>query len=190
MNQLKLYMILLGCRPPGRFTEQHDIFFGIGTSLKNIVPDIIKSWPEAKGKLHLDAFREVSSVDGYHIEVVEKGLFTTNEESEKLFFINLGGYKEDQFEEFHYKMLVIAKSQSEAIRISKQTAFFKHTGFKGAPSHIDDKYGIDVDDIFPVQEILATDFKEKYHIKITKKEVADDKLHLGYFTLTKIPEGI
>ena len=30
-------MVLLGCRPPGRFTEQHDIFFGIGNSLKELV---------------------------------------------------------------------------------------------------------------------------------------------------------
>lgn len=188
MDSLKLYMVLLGCRPPGRFTEQHDIFFGIGTSLKNIIPDIIKSWPEAKGKIHLDAFREVTSVDGYRIEVIEKILPAINQEEEKLFFINLGGYKENEFEEFHYKMLVVAKSQSEAVRSSKQTAFFKHTGFKGAPSHIDDKYGIDVDDIFTVQDILAKDLKEKYHIQITKRECPDDTLHLGYFPLKKIAE--
>jgi hypothetical protein len=36
-KQLKLYMVMLGCTPEGRLTEQHDIFFGIGTS-KRINP--------------------------------------------------------------------------------------------------------------------------------------------------------
>jgi hypothetical protein len=26
-KQLKLYMVMLGCTPQGRLTEQHDIFF-------------------------------------------------------------------------------------------------------------------------------------------------------------------
>ena len=50
-----LYMIMLGCTPKGRFTEQHDIFFGIGTSLKELVADMKSFWPEAKGKIHIDA---------------------------------------------------------------------------------------------------------------------------------------
>lgn len=186
MDQLKLYMVLLGCRPAGRFTEQHDIFFGIGTSLKDTIPDMLKSWPEAKGKLHLDAFREVSQVDGYQIEVAEKSQV---EESEKLFFINLGGYRENEFEEFHYKLLTVAGSQSEAIRKARQTAFFKHTGFKGAPAHVDDKYGVDVDDIFQVRDILAADLKEKYNIRIMKKDGPEDQLSLGYFPLKKIIAG-
>ncbi|WP_394344775.1 DUF1543 domain-containing protein [Flavobacterium gawalongense] len=34
-------MIILGCTPIGRFAEQHDIFFGIGNSLKNLIPQMI-----------------------------------------------------------------------------------------------------------------------------------------------------
>ena len=40
-NENKLYMIMLGCRPEGRYTEQHDIFFGIGTSLKELIPNML-----------------------------------------------------------------------------------------------------------------------------------------------------
>lgn len=187
MNDQKLYMILLGCRPPGRFTEQHDIFFGIGSSLKDLIPEIKASWPEAKGKIHLDAFREVTSVDGFAIEVVDKSLPLANNEH-KLFFINLGGYRKGEFEEYHYKMITVAKTQGEAIRLSKQTAFYKHTGFEGAPSHIDDKFGVDVDDIFEVKNILPDSFREKYRIKITAKQVDEDKLMLGYFPLKQIME--
>jgi hypothetical protein len=185
---LKLYMALLGCRPPGRFTEQHDIFFGIGTSLGSLIPQINKSWPEAKGKIHVDAFRAVTKVDGFQIEVQARTDQPYRVGEKELFFINLGGYKEGEFEEFHYKMLIVAENQGEAIRLSRQTAFFKHTGFKGAPSHIDDKYGIDVDDIFTVKEILAQSFKEKYAINITESDGPEDELTLGYFPLKTIAE--
>ena len=33
----KLFMTLIGCTPAGRNIEQHDVFFGIGNSLKDIV---------------------------------------------------------------------------------------------------------------------------------------------------------
>ena len=180
-------MILVGCRPAGRFTEQHDIFFGIGESLKKMIPHIIQFWPEAKGKLHLDAFREVNQVDGYSINVVERvDSRIESEDNSKLFFINLGGYKKGEFDEFHYKMLTVAGNQSEAIARSKETAFYKHTGFKGAPSHVDDKYGIDVDDIFQVQEILGPAFREKYYLTISKEEGPEDEVHLGFFPFQKI----
>lgn len=185
LNPPKLFMVLLGCRPPGRFTEQHDIFFGIGNSLKDLVPEIITSWPEANKKIHVDAFREVKSVDGYTMEITERSE-ALEAGGDNLFFINLGGYKAGEFDEFHYKMLTVAKTQGEAIRLAKQTAFYKHTGFKGAPSHIDDKYGIDVDDIFQVSDILPAVFKEKYSIKIIKREMEEDELFLGYFPLKKV----
>src|ERR1700761_8641087 len=72
LSRMKLYMILLGCRPEGRFTEQHDIFFGIGESLKELVPAMQAYWPEGKANLHVDAFREVTRVDGYEVRVVAR----------------------------------------------------------------------------------------------------------------------
>ncbi len=48
-------MVLLGCKPKARHTEQHDIFFGIGQTVKDLVTDIIESWAEAEGKIHIDA---------------------------------------------------------------------------------------------------------------------------------------
>ena len=72
MKSANLYMIMLGCTPKGRFTEQHDIFFGIGTSLKELVADMKSFWPEAKGKIHIDAWQKITCVDGFPIEVVPK----------------------------------------------------------------------------------------------------------------------
>lgn len=184
---MKLYMLLLGCLPKGRHTEQHDVFFGIGNSLKDLVPDIIASWPEAEGDIHIDVWREVNVVDGYSISITEKQTTALMAEPSKLFFINLGGYKKDEFDEFHYKMLAACENKSSAIQKAKATAFYKHTGFKGAPSHIDDKYGIDVDDIYQIEDILPVHLKEKYSIVLSyKRSTKEDELHPGYFVLYKL----
>lgn len=178
---------MLGCTPDGRLTEQHDIFFGIGTSLKDLLPDMIAFWPEAKGKIHIDAWREVTSTDGFSIEVVER-----SEEANTalhLFFLNLGGYRKNEFEEYHYKVLTVARTLAVATKASKQTAFYKHFGFKGkgATSHIDEKYGIDVDDAFKVEDILGLHLKERYQLKITENaSLREDKLHIGYVAISKL----
>ncbi|MND61206.1 hypothetical protein D3C80_524550 [compost metagenome] len=186
MNNQKLFMLLLGCKPKGRYTEQHDVFFGVAASIKELIPQIKEFWPEADEKIHIDAWREVSNVDKYSIKLVPK-----NEDNSysnlKLFFINLGGYKQNEFDEFHYKMLTVAASKGEAIQKAKQTAFFKHTQFEGANAHIDDKYGIDVDDMFDIEDILPEDVKQHYRLSISIAEnTIEDEIRLGYFKLSVI----
>lgn len=180
----KLFMILIGCTPKGRFIEQHDIFFTIANSIEDTRNAVIDFWPEAKGRVHMDAWREVTAVDGYHITVGAKDAPQASEK--RLFFINLGGYRAGEFDEPHYKMLIVADHLAEASKKAKETAFYKHTGFVGAPSHIDDKYGVDVDDAFEISEILNEDLKAQYRIQLTQEPaVHEDKLHLGYMPLYK-----
>lgn len=183
---MKLYMLILGCRPKGRFTEQHDVFFGIGTSLTELIPQIKAFWPEAKGQIHIDSWREVTAVDNYSIKVVAKS--TVKESIDQLFFINLGGYKENEMEEFHYKMITVSPTLAEATKMAKASTFYKHYGFKGATSHLDDKYGIDVDDLYNVKEILPMDLKDKFGLQISRSEdpLIADELHIGYLKLDKI----
>ena len=77
--------------------------------------------------------------------------------------------------------------KSIAIKEAKETAFYKHFGFKGATSHIDDKYGVDVDDIFEIKDILSASAKSKYALKFTLDEsLPGDEILLGYLPLTKI----
>lgn len=178
----KLYMLLIGASPPERNIEQHDVFFSIGDSIKDLIPDIMAFWP-GNNKLHFDAWREVTSVNGYKVEVVLKNE-NKRDSAFKLFFINLGGYKQNEFEEFHYKLIIAAADKAEAVNISKQTAFFKHTGFKGATSHIDDKFGVDVDDVYEITDILPASAKEKYSLLVYSADsLAEDEMNLGYFKL-------
>lgn len=186
MEQPKLFMLLVGCRPKGRHTEQHDTLFAIGNNIKSLLPQIKDFWPGA-GTMHIDAWREVNTVNGYAIKIITADKPYIN--SNKLFFLNLGGYKENEFEEFHYKLITVAADKGEAIKIAKQTAFYKHTGFKGADSHIDDKYGIDVDDIYEINDILPTSLKDQYHIHISAAQnssLSEDEMHLGYLKLSSL----
>lgn len=176
----KLFMILLGCTPKGRHTEQHDIFFGIADTLAALKPAMQKFWPGTQ--LHIDAWREVTNVDGYAIEVVPKS--EEKENTHQLFFLNLGGYKQHEFDEFHYKMLVVAADKGKAVKAATQTAFYKHVSLPGnGTSHIDDRYGVDVDDIFAIADILPFSVKERYSLQISDRPddtLPPDELHLGY----------
>lgn len=181
----KLFYLLLGCTPPGRHTEQHDVFFCIGKDLKDIVPGIQSFWPDA-GKIHIDSWREVSAVDGYQISVVEKAAAAKDQH---LFFINLGGYLPGSFEEHHFKLLTVAPDIAKAIQNAKQTGFYKdyNTADKSGVSHVDNKYGVDVDEILKVEDILPAHQKEQFSIRITKTDgMAEDKLHIGYLKLEKV----
>jgi len=199
-----LFMMMLGCRPPGRVIEQHDIFFAIADNVRELTGEIKAFWPEVKNHIHVDAWRRVTRVDGFSVGVVDRqqdllsahmpllqsslltGLPTL---AHKLFFVNLGGYKPNEFDEFHYKLLIVASDKVTAIRKAKQTMFYRQTGFKGAAAHIDEKYGVDVDDIFEINDLLSTTIKSRY--KLVLEQAADqvaDEIHLGYMPLHRLSD--
>lgn len=174
-------MILLGCKPKGRHTEQHDIFFAIAGEVKDLAPAIHAFWPEAKGKIHLDAYRIVSHVNGYQVAVVEKNSQAGS--ANRLFFMNLGGYQNKVFDELHYKMLMVADEKSVAIKNAKESEFFNQY----FSPHIDDKYGVDVDDVFEIEEVLPEEMKAKYQLVFTPVDgLPEDDIVLGYMPVDKL----
>ena len=175
----------MGCKPVGRFTEQHDVFFGIAENLKDLLPDMNAFWPEAEGRFHIDAWREVTTVDGYRISIAAAD--PTKNSKEKLFFLNLGGYKPGEFEEYHYKVLTVTANLTKAIKKATATAFYKHYNFKGAFSHIDDQYGVDVDDAYAVEAILPKHYTLHYRLELTPVLMQPaDILHIGYLEPKKM----
>lgn len=182
MEDLKLYMLLLGTKPKGRHTEQHDIFFCIGRTIKECLPDIFAFWPEANRKIHIDAWREVKHVDGHIVNIIPRNSTSTSSGTQ-LFFINLGGYKPNEFEEFHYKIIVAATDKDKAILKAKKQAFFLHTH----SPHVDDKYGVDVDDLCQISDILPSSVKEKYAIGLVPGNAdTEDEIHLGYLKVENL----
>ncbi|ACU60209.1 DUF1543 domain-containing protein [Chitinophaga pinensis] len=186
---LKLYMVLLGSRGRGRHVEQHDYFFGIAASLRDLVPQMKAFWPEAGNSLHIDGWREVTNVDGYSVTVIPK-TETLIPSARKLFFINLGGYQSGKLEEQHDTLLTVQDDRTGAMKAAKRTDFFKTNAIpavKGANTHIDEKYGIDVDEIYRIDDLLAPEDKVRYQIRLTPAHSsAADEIHLGYFQLHKI----
>lgn len=182
---MKLFYVIIGCTPKGRHTEQHDAFFGIAEHIRDLVSEIINFWPEAQGILHVDAYREVTIADGYRVEVIEK---TEKSTEETLFFFNLGGYLPNVLQEFHHQMLVVENNLAQATKKVKATPFFKdYHQPNGASSHIDDKYALDVDDVFAVEDILPASQKANYSLRLTKTEdKTEDIIYNGYFKLNQL----
>ena len=184
-DDLKLFMLLLGSKAPGRNVEQHDFFFAIAHELRELVEEIKLFWPETEGKIHIDAWREVNVVDGHRIRIVQRD--ERQVVGKRLFFINLGGYQENKFEEQHYTVLTVKADRAAAFNEAKETLFYKHNQFKGAASHIDDKYGIDVDDIYQIDDILPPTQKQRYAIElIPTAGLETDPIHLGYLKLSSL----
>lgn len=182
----KLFYVILGCTPQGRHTEQHDVFFGIAESLAGLKKDMAAFWP-GSGTLHIDCWREVTHVDGYEVRIVERN--EAQERSGHLFFINLGGYLPGSFEEHHHKLLAVARNMGEAVQKAKQTKFYidYNTDDKKGASHVDNKYGVDVDDVLNVEDILPAVQKEKFALQLIKREgLQEDKLHIGYLKWSSI----
>jgi hypothetical protein len=182
---LKLHMIMLGATPPGRHIEQHDIFFGIAPSLKALAPAMKAFWPEPE-RIHIDAWREVTVVENYRVVIVPKDQPASKEAvNKKLFFINLGGYQENKFEEQHYVLLTVKPNRAAAFKEAKETFFYKNNQFDKATSHIDDKYGVDVDDLYEIEDILSPELKAQYRIELHPVSgLAEDSMHLGYIKMS------
>lgn len=179
-------MILLGSKSPARNVEQHDYFFGIARSIAELVPPIKAFWPESGASLHIDGWREVTAVNGHAIAVTRRDALAAPS-AKKLFFINLGGYLPGRLAEQHHTFLAVHEDKAEAIRYAKKEIFFRTNTLAGARSHIDEKYALDVDDIFGVEDILSPEQKRQFSISITPSQnLKEDEIKLGYFRLDKL----
>ena len=193
-----LFMVQLGGRPKGRLIEQHDMFFGVADELIELIPAINEHWPEVKNKWHVDSYRAVTRVGGYRIDWVSQDESDSANENQaddatnlKLFFINLGGYLPDDFEEYHHKLLIVAPSQAEAIKRAKQSDFYKKYSFKdkdtpfNAASHIDDKHQVDIDEIYNVNELLPAGSLQ-ITADTTDVPPIEDKSYIGYLSIKNL----
>ena len=117
-------------------------------------------------------------------------------QGKQLYFVNLGGYLPGQFEEFHYKTLVIAETLGKATAQVKKTAFYQDYTFDNidtaksgvATSHVDDKHQLDLDDIHCVADLLPNDVALTIQplTEPEKNQLPYDALHIGYLSLKQI----
>ncbi|WP_201553813.1 DUF1543 domain-containing protein [Psychrobacter immobilis] len=190
-----LFMLQLGGRPKGRLIEQHDIFFGVANQVSELVDDINHHWPEVKNKWHIDSYRAITKVGNHTVKLIESNNQTANDNGLKLFFINLGGYRRGSFEEFHHKLLIVAATQADAIKQAKQSTFYKEFTFKdkdspfNAASHIDDKFQVDIDDIYDVNDLVSNIqilIEPTIHNSHELANADEDKEYVGYLSIKNL----
>ena len=190
-----LFMVQLGGRPKGRLIEQHDVFFGVANQVRELVDDINHHWPEVKNKWHIDSYRAITKVGNHTVKLIESDNQAANDNALKLFFINLGGYQRGSFEEFHHKLLIVADNQKDAIKQAKQSEFYQQFTFKdkdtpfNAASHIDDKFQVDIDDIYDVNDLVSNIqilIEPRIHNSHELANADEDKEYVGYLSIKNL----
>lgn len=190
-SPLYLFCILLGGTPKGRNTEQHDVMFAvanriedlydemkifwhrpviadIATELKKLLPgidtgklsDSLLKTLSQRDKVHIDAWMKVEYAGNYKV-LIEPLNTCAAQGDGKLYFVNLGGYKEGEFEEFHKKLFVVANGVTDAMAQLRSHNFMNEytptaLGTK-AKAHFDDKHEInfEADDVICVADIVT-----------------------------------
>lgn len=110
----KLFMFYVGGDCGNSNIELHDVFFCVGNAARDCYADLRKQWWGTPSSLHIDSWAEISHADGYDVELAQEEF----KGKERLYFINLGGYVKNEFEEVHKNILVVASSQRDAIKKS------------------------------------------------------------------------
>ena len=208
-----LFAVLLGCTPKARNVEQHDVMFGVAKTIDELTESMKAFWHKAhttellagvkkiypnidlallekellnpmlrRDKVHIDGWMQVNYIDGYRVDILPKHAAGGNN-GLRLYFINLGGYKAGEFEEFHKKFFVVAQNISEALTKAKEHVFMKEYSAENqgniGVAHLDDQHKIDfeADDIICVSDKLD----DSYVLQLEQVEShPENKLIIGY----------
>ena len=179
MSDLKLFMILIGYRPKGFNTEQHDVIFLPGTSMDDA--DFLKKIRSAvplpnSVQVHIDAYVEVTQADGHSVSLVTDRLAVPAGQDSKLYFVNLGGYKKGVFQEHHKSLLLVLSDIADLKKRALEDSFTTEMDSDfpdDARPHVDDrlKLGVDVDDSVSVQDLF-----EDYYIVLKPNPSGTDSI--------------
>lgn len=136
----KLFMVYIGGTAGNCNIEVHDIRFVTGERIEDTYQQLRQQWYGHGKGLHLDSYMQVTNIDGYKIEISS----TPANQKEKLFFVNLGGYKPDSLAEQHEFGLFVAESKRDACEKAKRVLLIN-----SLQQHKDDVF--DIDDCFAVE---------------------------------------
>jgi hypothetical protein len=115
---MKLFAIYIGGIHEKALIELHDVRFIIADKIEDTYETLRASWWGTKKSLHLDAWVDLQHADGYKVSLKNE---PANNEENKLYFVNLGGYNSLEFTELHKNVFVVAPNESKAkVRALKQ----------------------------------------------------------------------
>jgi hypothetical protein len=108
---MKLFMFYVGGNYGNSNVELHDVRFSIGETAEDCHADLREQWWGDAESLHLDCWGAVEQADGYDIALTKDG---PGAGTDKLFFVNLGGYDPAEFSELHRNVLLVAPDANTA----------------------------------------------------------------------------
>jgi hypothetical protein len=136
---MKLFAFYIGGSTETSLIEVHDVRFAAAERMEDAYDGIRDSWWGTPESLHLDCWGELTSADGHNITLQK----TPQQRGDKLWFVNLGGYADGDFNELHKNIFVVAPTASKAkIRALKTILDWK---------------GRHKDEIFEVEGIASID---------------------------------
>ena len=136
---MKLFAIYVGGAHERANIELHDMRFVAAERIEDTYDTLRRDWWGKPGSLHLDAWVELTHVDGFDVTLRPEPFAGP----EKLFYVNLGGY-DGSFMENHRNIFVVADSKD----VAKKKALALGKGLDDL--HRDDQY--DIDDVLCLSE--------------------------------------
>ncbi len=102
----KLFVVIVGGEVAGCHVELHDTRFVVGETIEDCYDDLKAQWWGDPQSLHLDAWGPLFWADGYRIDIVDTA--PADDDLQRLWFLNLGGYDPQQFTELHHNVFFVA----------------------------------------------------------------------------------
>jgi hypothetical protein len=108
---VKLFVIYIGGTHEKSLIELHDMRFAVANTIEETYDTLRRSWWGTPTSLHLDAWGVLNYADGYAVNV---STTPPKQNDNKLYFVNLGGYDQQQFTELHQNVFVVASDVVQA----------------------------------------------------------------------------
>jgi hypothetical protein len=103
---MKLFLFYVGGSCGNSNVELHDVRFSIGETPEDCHDDLRQQWWGDAESLHLDCWGAVEQADGFDVELTRE---IAPGSTDRLFFVNLGGYDPREFSELHKNILLVAE---------------------------------------------------------------------------------
>ncbi len=107
---MNLFVIYIGGKTHNSNIELHDVRFAVGNAIEDCYEKLRQEWWGTPKSLHLDCWGILDYADGYDITLKT----TPYKGSQKLYFLNLGGYDPSEFTELHRNVFVVAETEQDA----------------------------------------------------------------------------
>lgn len=147
---MDLWMFYIGGSAGRSNIELHDVQFVAAQNPQDAWPALREAWYGDPDSLHLDGYARIQWVNGYRVSLAD----TPAQGEERLFFVNVGGYRPHTLAELHEFDLIVAKTAEEA-------------SAKALASLLGGAGQLHEDDLKAIDDCLLLDRVGGFHIHLT-----------------------